>query len=103
MLGRCSCPCPTDRATPSATGEALAVIAGVERKVITSSWTCPTDGWLPAYPGETTEAFLDGHVSAFAFLGGVPRASCTTIRRGGEAIWGTVVANAPGLSASSSP
>ena len=26
-----------------------------------------------AYPRETTEAFLDGHVSALAFLGGVPR------------------------------
>ena len=26
-----------------------------------------------AYPAETTEAFLDGHVSAFAFLGGVPQ------------------------------
>ena len=24
------------------------------------------------YPRETTEAFLDGHVSAFAFFGGVP-------------------------------
>ena len=66
-------------------GEALAVIAGVERKVhyfvldlphsdgcwrgITSSWT----SFAKAYPGETTEAFLDGHVSAFAFLGGVPQ------------------------------
>ena len=28
---------------------------------------------MKAYPKETTEAFLDGHVSAFAFLGGVPR------------------------------
>ena len=27
---------------------------------------------MKAYPAETTEAFLDGHVSAFAFLGGVP-------------------------------
>ena len=26
-----------------------------------------------SYPRETTEAFLDGHVSAFAFLDGVPR------------------------------
>jgi len=26
-----------------------------------------------AYPAETTEAFCDGHVSAFAFLGGVPQ------------------------------
>ena len=27
---------------------------------------------MKAYPKETTEAFLAGHVSAFAFLGGVP-------------------------------
>jgi hypothetical protein len=27
---------------------------------------------VKAYPRETTEAFLDGHVSAFGFLGGVP-------------------------------
>ena len=28
---------------------------------------------MKAYPAETTEAFLDGHVSAFASLGGVPQ------------------------------
>jgi transposase len=28
--------------------------------------------FVKAYPAETTEAFLDGHVSAFAFFGGVP-------------------------------
>jgi len=28
---------------------------------------------MKAYPAETTEAFLDGHVSAFAFFGGVPQ------------------------------
>jgi len=27
---------------------------------------------VKAYPAETTEAFLDGHVSAFSFFGGVP-------------------------------
>jgi transposase len=27
---------------------------------------------VKAYPAETTEAFLDGHVSAFEFFGGVP-------------------------------
>ena len=31
------------------------------------------DCFVKAYPAETTEAFLDGHVSAFAFLGGVPQ------------------------------
>jgi hypothetical protein len=29
--------------------------------------------FLKAYPAETTEAFLDGHVSAFTFFGGVPQ------------------------------
>ena len=28
---------------------------------------------MKAYSAETTEAFLGGHVSAFAFLGGVPQ------------------------------
>ena len=33
-----------------------------------------SDGiFVKAYPGETTEAFCDGHVSAFGFLGGVPQ------------------------------
>ena len=33
-----------------------------------------SDGcYVKAYPAETTEAFLDGHVSAFALLGGVPQ------------------------------
>ena len=33
-----------------------------------------SDGcFVKAYPSETTEAFLDGHVSALAFLGGVPQ------------------------------
>lgn len=27
---------------------------------------------MKAYPAETTEAFLDGHVSVFAFFGGIP-------------------------------
>ena len=29
--------------------------------------------FVKAYPAETTEAFLDGHVAAFAWLGGAPR------------------------------
>ena len=33
-----------------------------------------SDGcFVKADPAETTEAFLDGHVSAFAFLGGAPQ------------------------------
>ena len=29
--------------------------------------------FVRAYPAETTEAFCDGRVSAFSFLGGVPQ------------------------------
>ena len=29
--------------------------------------------FVQAYPAATTEAWLDGHVCAFAFFGGVPR------------------------------
>ena len=56
-------------------GESLVVIAGVERKAHCFVLDLPhSDGcFIKAYPAETTEAFLDGHVSAFAFLGGVPR------------------------------
>ncbi len=56
-------------------GEALVVIGGVEQKAHCFVIDLPhTDGcFVKAYPAETTEAFLDGHVSAFAFLGGVPQ------------------------------
>ena len=56
-------------------GEALVVIAGVERKAHCFVIDLPhSDGcFVKAYPAETTESFLDGHVSAFAFLGGVPQ------------------------------
>jgi len=56
-------------------GEAVAVIAGVERKAHYLVLDLPhSDGcFMKAYPSETTEAFLDGHVSAFAFLGGIPQ------------------------------
>ena len=52
-------------------GEALVVIGGVERKAHCLVIDLPhSDGcFVKAYPAETTEAFLDGHVSAFAFLG----------------------------------
>ena len=56
-------------------GEALVVIGGVEREAHYLILDLPhSDGrFVKAYPAETTEAFLDGHVSAFAFLGGVPQ------------------------------
>ena len=56
-------------------GEALVVMDGVERKAHCFVIDLPhSDGcFVKAYPGETTEAFLDGHVASFAFLGGVPQ------------------------------
>ena len=56
-------------------GEALVVIGGVEQKAHCFVLDLPhSDGcFVKAYPAETTEAFLDGHVSAFAYLGGVPQ------------------------------
>ena len=56
-------------------GEALVIIGGVEQKAHHFVLDLPhSDGcFVKAYPAETTEAFLDGHVSAFAFLGGTPQ------------------------------
>jgi len=56
-------------------GEALGVIGGVERKIHFFAFHLPHSdaSFVVAYPAETTEAFLDGHVSAFAWLGGVPQ------------------------------
>ncbi|MDH3236414.1 MAG: IS21 family transposase [Alphaproteobacteria bacterium] len=56
-------------------GEALAVIGGIERKIHFLVMDLPHSDacFVKAYPGETTEAFCDGHVSAFAFFGGVPQ------------------------------
>ncbi len=56
-------------------GEAWAVIDGVKRNVHFFVLSLPhSDGvFVKAYPAETTEAFCDGHISAFRFLGGVPQ------------------------------
>ena len=56
-------------------GETLVVIGGVEQKAHCFVIDLPhSDGcFVKAYTVETTEAFLDGHVSVFAFLGGVPQ------------------------------
>ena len=55
-------------------GEAVAVIGGVRQKVHFFCLDMPQSDacFVKAYPQETTEAFLDGHVAAFAFFGGVP-------------------------------
>ena len=56
-------------------GEAMAVVAGVKRKIHYFVLDLPhSDGcFVKAYPAVTAEAFLDGQVSAFPFLGGAPR------------------------------
>ena len=55
-------------------GEAVGVIGGVRQKIHFLCMDLPQSDacFLKAYPRETTEAFLDGHVSAFAFFEGVP-------------------------------
>ena len=56
-------------------GEALAEIAGVERKIHFFAIDLPHSDacFVRAYPAETAEAFCDGHNAAFAFFGKVPR------------------------------
>src|ERR1700726_796033 len=55
-------------------GEALAVIAGEERKIHFFAMDLPhSDACLvQAYPAETSEAFCEGHNVSFQFFGGVP-------------------------------
>lgn len=55
-------------------GECIGVIGGVRMKLHVFCFDLPHSDacFIKAYPAETTEAFLDGHVSAFAFFGGVP-------------------------------
>jgi transposase len=55
-------------------GEALAVIGGLECKAQFFAFDLPQSDacFVKAYPAETSEAFCDGHVAAFAFFGGVP-------------------------------
>jgi MarC family membrane protein len=55
-------------------GEAVGVIGGIRQKIHFFCMDLPQSDacFVKAYPRETTEAFLDGHVASFAFLGGVP-------------------------------
>lgn len=59
---------------PTDFGEALVVIAGVEQKAHCLAMDLPhsDDCFVVTFPAETTEAFLEGHVLAFAYFGGVP-------------------------------
>lgn len=58
-------------------GEAVGVIGGVRRKLHYFAMVLPHSDavFIKTYPAETSEAFCDGHVSAFAFFGGVPLSS----------------------------
>ena len=51
------------------------MIAGVECKAHSLVVDLPhrDDGFVQAFPAETTEAFCDGHTAAFGYVGGVPR------------------------------
>src|SRR5277367_708492 len=55
-------------------GEALVVVAGVEREAHYLAFDLPhsDDCFVVAFPAETTEAFLEGHVRAFAYFDAVP-------------------------------
>jgi transposase len=51
-------------------GEAFAIIDGIKRKIHFLMIDLPHSDacFVKAYPGETTEAFCDGHVAAFEFF-----------------------------------
>src|SRR5664279_576320 len=55
-------------------GEALVVMAGVKLKAHFLAMDLPhsDDCFVIAFPAETTEAFLEGHVRAFDYFGAVP-------------------------------
>ena len=55
-------------------GQCLGMIGGVKTVMHVFCFDLPQSDacFVKAYPAETTEAFLDGHVAAFAFFGGVP-------------------------------
>ena len=55
-------------------GEAQVVIAGVQQTAHYQAFDLPhsDDCFVQAFPAETTEAFLEGHVRAFAHWGAVP-------------------------------
>src|SRR5664279_4470453 len=55
-------------------GEALVIVGGEERKAHYMAIDLPhsDDCFVMAFPAETTDAFLEGHIQAFAYFGGVP-------------------------------
>ena len=75
-------PCPRARPRPVRLWRGPGDHRLVERKAHYLVLDLPhSDGcFVKADPAETTEAFLDGHVSALAFLAACPRAFCTNTR-----------------------
>jgi transposase len=55
-------------------GEAMVIIGGVEQKAYFFAFDLPHSDacYVRAYPAATSEAWVDGHVHAFAFFGRVP-------------------------------
>lgn len=55
-------------------GEAVVVIGGIEQKAHFFVMDLPHSDacYVRAYPAATAEAWVDGHVHAFAFFGKVP-------------------------------
>ncbi len=55
-------------------GEAMVMIAGVEQKAQFMAFDLPysDDCFIQAFPAQTAEAFLEAHVRAFEYFGGVP-------------------------------
>ena len=56
-------------------GEALVFIGGIEQKAYFFAFDLPHSDacYVRAYPAATAEAWMDGHVHAFAFFGRVPQ------------------------------
>jgi hypothetical protein len=68
-LKRCWCRWSILRGMPQVGfGEATKVLGGVERKIHFSGFDLPHSDacFVAGYPAETTEAFRDGHLRAFA-------------------------------------
>ena len=68
-------------------GEAIGVIGGVRQKLHVFFMDLPhlDAPFIKAYPAETTEAFLDGHVSTFAYFG-VMSKTCVRTRAAIDAV-----------------
>ena len=56
-------------------GEAMVFIGGIEQKAYFFAFDLPHSdaGYIRAYPAAIAEAWVDGHVHAFAFFGRVPQ------------------------------